>query len=115
MECRGKAAAGSKVVRVWPPGILLVATALLAAGSAAARAADPPVDLEIATEPGLMFTQAREWSEMLNKAGFSSVRMRGGKGGDMLTIETRGSETAPSYFVTGALTADGQLMLLKGR
>ena len=92
-----------------------VAAAIATAAAATCRAADARVELEISSEPGFPIADAREWTEMLSKAGFSTVRIRGGKAGDTLAVQTRGSEAAPSYLVTGALTADGQLLLLKGR
>lgn len=92
-------------------------TAIVAAYLAAAplAAAEPRVELEISTEPGSLGTSAREWTDLLTKAGFSTVRLRGGKAGDSLTVQKRGSDASPTYFVTGALTADNQLLLLKGR
>ena len=78
-------------------------------------AAEARVELEIASEPGLPVANAREWTEMLSKAGFTTVRIRGGRQGDTLSIQARGTQAAPSYLVTGALTADGKLQLLKGR
>jgi hypothetical protein len=78
-------------------------------------AAPPRVELEISSEPGFPVANARQWTELLSKAGFAAVRIRGGKAGDALSIQTRGTEADPSYVVTGALTADGQLLLLKGR
>jgi hypothetical protein len=90
-----------------------VSAALLSAASC--WAADARVELEISSEPGFPVADARAWTEMLSKAGFSTVRIRGGNASDTLTVQTRGTEAAPSYIVTGALTADGQLMLLKGR
>lgn len=93
---------------------LLIAAFVVASGLQA-TAAEPRVELEVSTEPGFLPTGAREWTELLSKAGFSSVRLRGGKGDDTLSIQTRGAETAPSYVVTGALTADNKLLLPKGR
>jgi hypothetical protein len=78
-------------------------------------AAEPRVELEISSEPGFPVANARQWTELLSKAGFAAVRIRGGKAGDTLSIQTRGTEATPSYLVSGALTADGQLLLLKGR
>ncbi len=78
-------------------------------------AAEPRVELEISSEPGFPVANGREWTELLSQAGFAAVRIRSGKQGDKLSIQARGSEAAPSYLVTGALTSDGQLLLLKGR
>jgi hypothetical protein len=94
---------------------VLVAAILAFAAAQVARAADPRIDIEISTEPGFLATGAREWTEMLSQAGFASIRLRGGKGDDTLSIQTRGTEAAPSYLVMGALTADGQLLLPKGK
>ena len=92
-----------------------LALAIASAFAQPARAANPRVELEIASEPGFPVADGRAWTEMLTKAGFATVRIRGGKPDDKLAIQTRGTEAAPSYLVTGALTADGQLQLLKGR
>lgn len=77
--------------------------------------AEPRVDLELATEAGFAATQAAAWSELLSKAGFSSVRIRGGREDEQPKLETRPSKTTPSYSVLGILTANDQLLLPKSR
>jgi hypothetical protein len=79
------------------------------------EAANPRVDLEIAAEPAFSMVQAAAWSELLSKAGFSSVRIRGGNDGEQAAIMTRGSAAAPAYQVLGILTGNNQLLLPEGR
>lgn len=79
-----------------------------------APAANPRVDLEIAAEPAFAMTQAAAWSEMLSRAGFSSVRIRGATG-EQPSIATRGSVAAPAYHVVGLLNGSNQLVLPAGR
>ena len=77
-------------------------------------AAEPRVDLEIALEGGSVPTEARAWSEMLTKAGFSSVRIRSDKG-DSPSLETLGTAQSPVYKVIGILTKANQLVVPRGQ
>ncbi len=77
-------------------------------------AAEPRVDLEVITDVGFVGTDARAWSEMLNQAGFSSVRIKG-SGTQGPSMQTLGSPTAPSYRVVGVITAANQLVVPRGR
>lgn len=94
----------------------LVALAALLSGLPIGRsiAGEPRVDLEIALEGGSVPTEARAWSEMLTKAGFSSVRIRSDKG-DSPSLETLGTAQAPAYKVIGILTNANQLIVPRGR
>lgn len=87
---------------------------LAGTGLAAARAADPRVDLEIALEANPVGADMRAWSEMLSQAGFSSVRVRTA-GKDSPALQKSGPAAAPAFHVVGVLTADNQLLLPKGR
>src|SRR5688500_15136130 len=83
-------------------------------GATAANAEGPRVTLEIATEAGLAQESIRDWLPMLEKCGVSSVRVRGGKGGDGASIQASGSGASTSYTVTGVLTSDNRLRLPNG-
>jgi len=91
--------------------VSLIATAL-AGGSVCA--AEPRVDLEVITEAGFVGTDVRAWSEMLTKAGFSSVRVKG-NGNEPPSMLTVGTAAAPAYRVVGVITAANQLLLPRGR
>jgi hypothetical protein len=79
-----------------------------------AQAEGPRVSLEVVTEPGFSQETIREWLPLLEKAGFSSVRVRGGKGGDGAAIQASGKGSSTSYSVTGVLTSDNRLRLPNG-
>jgi hypothetical protein len=81
----------------------------------AAQAAEPRINLEIATAPDFPPTEIRKWSEMLGQLELGSVRIRGGKEGDVPEIKVLGKEDSPTYQVVGILTDDGRLALPKGR
>jgi hypothetical protein len=80
----------------------------------AARAEGPRVSLEIVTEQGFSQESIRDWLPLLEKCGFSTVRVRGGKGGDGASIQASGTGAATSYVVTGVLTSDNRLRLPNG-
>jgi hypothetical protein len=80
----------------------------------AAIAQGPRVTLEVITEPGFSQESIREWLPMLEKAGFSSVRVRGGQSGDGATVRSSGTGATMSYEVTGVLTGDNRLRLPNG-
>lgn len=91
------------------------AVAIAAQLSAAPVSAEGPrVTLEIATEQGFSQEAIRDWLPLLEKCGFSSVRVRGGKGGDGASIQANGSGASASYTVTGVLTSDNRLRLPNG-
>ncbi len=92
----------------------LLAAICLAGWDRSATGAEPRVDLEVALEAGSVPTEARAWTEMLSAAGFSSVRIRGGKD-DAPAIEKGGTAQAPAYRVVGILTNANQLILPRGR
>jgi hypothetical protein len=88
--------------------------AFIAFRAAAACAAGPRVDLEVATEPGTVLVDAGKWSEMLSQAGFSSVRLRGSQSNEQPALEKQGTTTSPAYRVVGVLTTENKLLLPKG-
>ena len=93
-------------------GLLLLALSL--AGAKPAAAEGPRVSLEVVTEPGFSQESIREWLPMLEKAGFSSVRVRGGTSGDGAGVKATGTGATLSYAVTGVLTSDNRLRLPNG-
>lgn len=98
--------------------LALFATGLSIAAAVAAPpslAAEPRVNLEIATTPDFPPTEIRKWSELLGKLELGSVRIRGGNGNDAAEIKVLGKEDSPTYQVTGILTEEGKLLLPKGR
>jgi hypothetical protein len=80
---------------------------------AEARSAEPRVELEVVMEQAFVGTETRAWTEMLNQAGFSSVRIKSGAGEPAL--QTVGPAREPAYRVAGVLTSGNQLLLPKGR
>jgi hypothetical protein len=93
-----------------------IATPFVLATIAIARftsAAEPRVELEVVIEQGFLGTETRAWSEMLNQAGFSSVRIRSGN--DLPEIQTAGTASTPTYRVVGVLTNANQLLLPRGQ
>jgi hypothetical protein len=86
----------------------------IAAALPSAVAAEPRVNLEIATAPDFPATDIRKWSELLGKLELGSVRIRGGKEDDAPEIKVLGKEESPTYEVVGVL-ADGKLALPKAR
>ena len=93
---------------------ILVAVSLAAVHGAATLAAEPRVDLEVATEANVIPTEAGKWTEMLSRAGFTSVRIRGRQGNEQPLLESRGTAASPAYHVVGLLTTDNKLLLPKG-
>lgn len=82
--------------------------------SASAFGQGARVSLEVVTEPGFAQENIREWLPMLEKSGFSTVRVRGGQGGDGAAVKTAGVGATTSYEVTGVLTSDNRLRLPNG-
>jgi len=99
------------------PIIIVVACwgALFLVPILAAEAAEPRVELEVVLESGFIPTDAPKWSQMLDEAGFSSVRIRSGKNNESPSIQASGTGGAKSYRVVGILNANNQLTLIKGR
>jgi hypothetical protein len=109
----------------WHPILTTAITAAIALGglelpalpvASLARAADAKpaagtVELDVITQKGVAIDSQQEWVRVLGGAGFSSVRLRNGKSGDVASLAVQGSETAPVYQVTGVLTSDGSLTL----
>jgi hypothetical protein len=85
---------------------------LIAAGSVQAAGR---VRLEIVSDRNAPITSQQEWMERLGAVGVTDLRIRAGRVGDQVGVETQGSETAPIYLVTGIITSRNQLVLPGGR
>jgi hypothetical protein len=107
-------AVGSFYIEGMTRAILFLTMVVSPWAASLATAAEPRVDLEVATDPSSLNTDMRAWSEMLSQAGFSTVRLRSG-GGEMPAIQAAGAGAAASYRVIGVLTEANQLALPKGR
>jgi hypothetical protein len=95
--------------------LALAAVAIAALLPSHALAAQPRIEIEVCTEPGFAITGAREWSEMLTELGLASVRIRGLQPADEPAIESSGKGDSLTHRVTGVLTADGKLVVPRGR
>ncbi len=73
------------------------------------RAADPPVSLELLTEPGFRMTRTQRWIGFLTDVGFAPVRIRGARPGEEAKITRMGTDNAPRYRVRGLLNSRGML------
>jgi hypothetical protein len=89
---------------------LFLSTVILIVLAGAARAAMPPIELELVTERGVQITAPREWLQLLAE----HVRIRGGQPGDQPHVENTGDGRTASYHVLGVLTARDQLRLPGG-
>ena len=96
---------------IWGCGLLLLAAAL----PTAVEAQEARIEMELVMEPGFPTDQARKWIALLEKAGVSGVRVRGGNVGDSVQVEPTGTGRNPSYRVTGILTLDEKLLLPGGK
>ena len=91
-----------------------LAAVFIACIASTAVAQGPRVSLEVITEPGFSQESIREWLPLLEKAGFNSVRVRGGQSGDGAAVRSSGTGSTISYEVTGVLTGDNRLRLPNG-
>jgi hypothetical protein len=93
---------------------LLPTAMILFAIVGVARAASPPIELELVTERGLQITAPQEWLQLLAGIGIEHVEIRGGGEGDQPQITNHGSGRTATYQVVGVLTSKGQLRLPGG-
>ncbi|HVT30945.1 MAG TPA: hypothetical protein VHE81_23265 [Lacipirellulaceae bacterium] len=93
---------------------MLLSIVLTVALAGAARAAMPPIELELVTERGLQITAPREWLQLLASMGIEHVRIRGGQSDAQPKVEKVGDGRTASYQVIGILTARDQLRLPGG-
>ncbi|MEM9185525.1 MAG: hypothetical protein AAGB00_03410 [Planctomycetota bacterium] len=94
--------------------VSLAAAALMSA-SAPSAAWAATVSLEIASQGRGQTTAPQEWLQQLNRAGVTTVRIRGARVGDTPTIETIEGARGAVHRLTGVLTARGELVLPGGR
>ena len=73
------------------------------------------VELVLATDRQAPVTAQQTWARELGAAGVRNVRLRAGRTGDKVGIETRGTEQSPLYIVTGELNSRGEVVLPEGR
>ena len=87
--------------------------AILLLAVASISIANPPVALELVTEPGFPIDGQQRWLQFVQSLnnGFSTVRIRSARVDDQPKIENRGSEETPRYAVTGMLLQTGRLAL----
>jgi hypothetical protein len=94
------------------PGLLVLAGLVFI--PAVVRSA-PPIEFELATEPGFPLTGAQSWVSLFSKLGESSIRIRQARSGDRVDIEELGGKSAPAYYrVRGLLTSHNRLRLPGG-
>ena len=83
---------------------------LMTAATATSARAALPIDLEVATEPGLALTAPQQWAAMLGKLDLGKVRIRGLKAGELPRIEKVKSGSSHRYRVLAILSARGELV-----
>jgi len=81
----------------------LLATAVLLSS---ARADSPAVEIEVVHEGVRSFVAPQEWAEILGRAGFARVSIRGRRSGDVPGVENIGSAQLPRYRVIAFLRDD---------
>lgn len=91
-----------------------VAMAVLFGGSRPASAAGT-VEVELLTEKGFPFESTRDWLDVFVGLGVKNIRINAAQIGDEAKIDTRGTDAAPVYHVTGILAVDGTLHVTGGR
>jgi hypothetical protein len=96
---------------------LLIVAIVLALGLVPTREllAATRIDMVLVTETGFPSTNLRDWYQLLIDLKVDNLQIRSAKGGDKLAIETLGTETDPTYKVTGLLTTGNQLTLPGGK
>lgn len=80
-----------------------------AVGSAPGR-----VELELVTQDRVSVTAQQDWLRRLAQVGVSNLRIQSGRS-SQVGIEVRGTKQAPTYVVTGIITAGGEVLLPGGR
>ncbi|NLS93910.1 MAG: hypothetical protein GXX96_17245 [Planctomycetaceae bacterium] len=69
------------------------------------------VELELAVEEGVPITGRQEWLQRLAGAGIEGFRIRSSRPGDQPKIDRRGTAEAPSFAVTGIITANDEVVV----
>ena len=73
---------------------------------ASAIASSPTVEIEVIHEGSQSLLAPQEWAEVLGRAGFARVSIRGRRSGDTPGVENVGSSQVPRYRVTAVLRND---------
>ena len=94
---------------------MVVLVLIVASVAAGLRAAEPRVNLEVATSRIGAIEGPQQWAQALDGVGFASVRLRAGGPGDRPRVEKSGTPDAPVYHVTGVLASSNELLLPDAR
>jgi len=89
----------------------LFALTLLLAAKAQAQ---PPVEFELATQPGFPLTGTQQWIELFSRLEETSVRIHQAQPNGRPAVENRGTAAQPVYRVAGVLTARNRLVIPGG-
>ena len=73
------------------------------------------ISLELFTDQGFGVDDSHRWYQMLTELGVASLQIRGEAPGDEIGIHTVGKRDAPTYEVTGRITASNVLQLPGGK
>lgn len=68
-----------------------------------------PIDLEVATEPGVPLAAPQEWARRLGRMDLGTVRLRGARGGERPRVEKKSGSSR--YHVLAILTGRNELLL----
>ena len=71
-----------------------------------AIASSPTVEIEVVHEGSRSLLAPQEWAQVLGRAGFARVSIRGRRSGDTPGVENVGSSQVPRYRVTAVLRND---------
>src|ERR1700719_2748642 len=75
------------------------------------RAAQPRIEFEIYTEPGLNAAAASpKWVKLLTDLGVSGAEFRGKQSGDRIAMEGRGTGATAAIHITAQLDGRGALV-----
>lgn len=74
-------------------------------------AAEGRVEIVLTTDRDFPALEVQEWHQLFKQLGVSSLQIRQATASDKVQLKTSGSEKAPIYRVTGALTARGDLLV----
>lgn len=88
--------------------------AVFGGGASVAEAAGT-VEVELLTEKGFPFESTRAWLDVFVGLGVRNIRINAAQIGDEAKVDTRGTDAAPVYHVTGILAVDGTLHVTGGR
>jgi hypothetical protein len=70
-----------------------------------------PIDLEVATEPGLPLAAPQQWAQLLGQLDLGSVRLRPAVGGETATLTPLETSLGTRYQLLAVLSRRGELVL----